>query len=156
MTRISVNVVAVVVLGALAPFSNAVAQAPVRVASKKFTESVILGEAVVQLIRAAGDRVEHLAELGGDFNVDRFQHRAVYDAANGRIEMRLVSMRPQCVAIGGRRFEFAGGEAIITEYSHKYTIAGFAEMAAAAGLTLRRTWTDAAERFAVLHFALLP
>jgi dimethylhistidine N-methyltransferase len=95
-------------------------------------------------------------ELDGDFHVDRFEHRAIYDPTHGRIEMRLVSVRPQCVAIGGRRFEFAAGEAIITEYSHKYTIRGFAEMAADAGLTLRRTWTDAAERFAVLHFALLP
>jgi dimethylhistidine N-methyltransferase len=95
-------------------------------------------------------------ELDGDFDVDRFEHRAIYDATRGRIEMRLVSLRPQCVTIGSHRIEFAPGEAIITEYSHKYTIAGFAEMAAHARLTLRRTWTDAAERFAVLHFALLP
>jgi dimethylhistidine N-methyltransferase len=94
-------------------------------------------------------------ELDADFDVDSFEHRAIYDAVRGRIEMRLVSIRPQCVAIGSRRFEFAAGETIITEYSHKYTIDGFAEMAAHAGLTLRRTWTDAAERFAVLHFALL-
>src|SRR5262245_19163084 len=72
MMRISVNVVAVLVLGALASWSSAATQAKVRVASKKFPESVILGEAIVQLIRAAGDPVEHLAELGGT--------RLVYDA----------------------------------------------------------------------------
>jgi osmoprotectant transport system permease protein len=57
------------------PAAEAASGAPnakVRVASKKFTESVILGEAVVQLIRAAGDPAEHLAELGGT--------RLVYDA----------------------------------------------------------------------------
>jgi osmoprotectant transport system permease protein len=52
--------------------ADAAPRTVVRVASKKFTESVILGEAVVQLIRAAGDPAEHLAELGGT--------RLVYDA----------------------------------------------------------------------------
>jgi dimethylhistidine N-methyltransferase len=94
-------------------------------------------------------------ELGADFNLRQFLHRAVYDAALGRIEMRLVSTRPQCVTLGSHRFEFAPGEAIVTEYSHKYTIDGFAAMAAYAGLTLRQTWTDDRTRFAVLHFALL-
>jgi dimethylhistidine N-methyltransferase len=94
-------------------------------------------------------------ELDGDFNLDRFAHRAVYDHWFGRIVMSLVSTRPQCVAIGPRRFEFAAGEAVVTEYSHKYTIEGFAAMAAATGLTLRRTWTDDGRMFAVLHFALL-
>jgi uncharacterized SAM-dependent methyltransferase len=69
--------------------------------------------------------------------------------------MRLVSARPQCVTLGLHRFEFASGEAIITEYSHKHTVDGFTALAAHADLTLRRTWTDAAKRFAVLHFALL-
>jgi dimethylhistidine N-methyltransferase len=94
-------------------------------------------------------------ELDATFNVDRFRHEAAYDAANGRITMSLASVRPQCVTIGELAFEFAAGEAIITEYSHKYTIDGFAAMAAEAGLTLRRTWTDANGWFAVLHFALL-
>jgi dimethylhistidine N-methyltransferase len=94
-------------------------------------------------------------ELGADFNLRQFQHRAVYDATLGRIEMRLVSTRPQCVTLGQHRFEFAPGEAIVTEHSHKYTVNGFAAMAAHAGLTLRRTWTDDRARFAVLHFALL-
>jgi dimethylhistidine N-methyltransferase len=94
-------------------------------------------------------------ELGADFQLRRFEHRAVYSPSLGRIEMRLVSARPQCVTLGSHRFEFAAGEAIVTEYSHKYTVAGFAAMAAEAGLTLRRTWTDAGGRFAVLHFALL-
>jgi dimethylhistidine N-methyltransferase len=95
-------------------------------------------------------------EIEADFNLHQFRHRAVYDAPLGRIEMRLESTHAQCVAIGLHRFEFAPGEAIVTEHSHKYTVDGFEAMAARAGLTLRRTWTDAARRFAVLHFALLP
>jgi dimethylhistidine N-methyltransferase len=100
------------------------------------------------------DRINH--ELNGDFDLDQFAHRASYDPKLGRVVMTLVSRRPQCVTLGSRRFEFGAGEAIITEYSHKYTIEGFAAMAAGAGLTLRRTWTDEREWFAVLHFALLP
>jgi dimethylhistidine N-methyltransferase len=94
-------------------------------------------------------------ELDATFNADLFRHEAKYDREKGRITMSLASVRPQCVTIGEQAFEFAAGEAIITEYSHKYTIDGFATMAAEAGLTLRRTWTDANQRFAVLHFALL-
>jgi dimethylhistidine N-methyltransferase len=94
-------------------------------------------------------------ELEGNFDLRQFAHRAVYNRSLGRVELSLVSRRAQCVTIGHDAFEFAAGEAIITEYSHKYTIEGFASMAAEAGLTLRRTWTDAETRFAVLHFALL-
>jgi dimethylhistidine N-methyltransferase len=94
-------------------------------------------------------------ELDADFDVDQFAHRAVYDARLGRVELSLVSQRHQCATVGGQAFEISAGERIVTEYSHKYTVAGFAEMAAAAGLTLRRHWTDAQRRFAVLHFALL-
>jgi dimethylhistidine N-methyltransferase len=94
-------------------------------------------------------------ELGGDFNLRQFAHRAIYNNVAGRVEMQLVSTRPQCVTISQHHFEFGAGEAIITEYSHKYTIEGFAALAAQAGLTLRRTWTDDRQQFAVLHFALL-
>lgn len=94
-------------------------------------------------------------ELDADFDLDQFRHRAAYDRQIGRIEMSLVSLQPQRVTIGGHEFDFGAEEPIVTEYSHKYTIDGFAEMAADAGLTLRRKWTDAGEQFAVLHFALL-
>jgi uncharacterized SAM-dependent methyltransferase len=57
----------------------------------------------------------------------------------------------QTVTIGPRRFEFAVDEHLRTEYSHKYTIEGFAEMAAKTGFSLRKSWTDAAQLFALLH-----
>jgi len=94
-------------------------------------------------------------ELDANFELSQFEHRAVFDRQRARVELSLVSTRHQCVAVGGRAFEFAPGEPIVTEYSHKYSIEGFAVMAAEAGLTLRRTWTDAGNKFAVLHFALL-
>jgi dimethylhistidine N-methyltransferase len=90
-------------------------------------------------------------ELDADFAVDQFQHQALYDDVHGRIEMHLVSRRRQVVTISGESFRLAENETICTEYSHKYTIAGFAQMAADVGLHLRRYWTDARRYFAVLH-----
>ena len=79
-------------------------------------------------------------ELGADFDLDQFFHRARYNSELGRVEMYLVSRRAQTVTIGGETIEFEPGETICTEYSHKYTVDEFAAVAAAAGLTLRREW----------------
>jgi dimethylhistidine N-methyltransferase len=94
-------------------------------------------------------------ELGGDFRLDRFCHRAVYNPRLGRVELGLVSQCRQEVDVAGESFAFEEGEEIRTEYSHKYTIEGFADLAAGVGLTLRRHWTDDASRFAVLHLAVV-
>ncbi|QEG36546.1 L-histidine N(alpha)-methyltransferase [Bythopirellula goksoeyrii] len=94
-------------------------------------------------------------ELAGEFDINQFRHRAVYDDLEERVEISLVSCSRQRVTIGDQSFRFDEGESIITEHSHKYTIVGFAKLAAQVGLTLRRSWTDPQERFAVLHLALL-
>lgn len=94
-------------------------------------------------------------ELGSDFSLENFRHKAFYDGAEDRIEIALVSECEQSVAIQDHSFAFTKDEPIITEYSHKYTIEGFAALAAEVGLTLRRSWTDERQMFAVLHFALL-
>ena len=62
-------------------------------------------------------------ELGADFQVEAFEHRAIYHADLGRVEMHLVSTREQTVTIAAARaaFQFAAGETIHTESSHKYT-----------------------------------
>jgi dimethylhistidine N-methyltransferase len=91
-------------------------------------------------------------ELGGTFDRAAFSHRAVYNSAKRRIEMHLVSMREQVVAVDGERFEFQYGETICTEHSHKYTVEGFTALAAAAGLRFVRGWTDPRHWFAVLYF----
>lgn len=91
-------------------------------------------------------------ELDGGFNLDAFTHRAVYDADAGRIEMRLVSRRTQTASVGDdARFAFAEGEFIVTEFSHKYTLARFAELAARAGWKTGRVWTDAEGLFSVSY-----
>lgn len=94
-------------------------------------------------------------ELDGTFQLEAFRHQARYNAEHGRVEMLLESTVDQVATVSGRPFRFAARETICTEHSHKYTVQGFARMAAEVGLTLRSQWTDDANRFAVLHFAIV-
>jgi dimethylhistidine N-methyltransferase len=88
-------------------------------------------------------------ELDADFDVDRFQHRAVWKEDVGRVEMHLVSEIEQTVEIDGEEIHFAEGEHICTEHSHKYTLEDFAEMGASAAFRVDHVWTDPAARFSV-------
>lgn len=94
-------------------------------------------------------------ELDGNFHLERFRHVATYNEELGRVEMFLQSLRDQVVTVAGTTFDLVANELICTEYSHKYTVKGFSQMAAKAGLTLRKQWTDDEQRFAVLHFAIV-
>jgi len=82
-------------------------------------------------------------ELGADFDLSGFAHYAPYNPGARRVEMYLVSLKRQSVKICGRRFDFAAGEAIHTEDSHKHTLDGFADLAMRAGWRLAREWRDA-------------
>jgi len=93
-------------------------------------------------------------ELGGDFDLDQFEHRAFFETKRQRIEMHLVSRKPQKVMIGGRAFEFERGETIHTENSYKYTRQGFADLARQAGWNERSFWTDRDGKFSVRALVL--
>jgi len=88
-------------------------------------------------------------ELGGDFAIDQFAHRAFYNTAEGRIEMHLVSRVPQTVLVAGQAVRFARDETIHTENSYKYAPARMREMVAAAGWTLTKKWSDSNDLFAL-------
>jgi dimethylhistidine N-methyltransferase len=94
-------------------------------------------------------------ELGADFDLSRWRHRALYNQEAARIEMHLLSEGKQTVHLGGREFDFAPGEKIITEFSYKHTVEGFAALAASAGFQLARVWIDPQKLFAVFHFTTL-
>lgn len=86
-------------------------------------------------------------ECGADFDLSAFRHRALYDEDRGRIEMHLISDRPQDVRIDDDRgrthtLAFGAGEVIVTEHSYKYGIEEFAALAAEAGYASRATWVD--------------
>ena len=89
------------------------------------------------------------AKLGGDFHLERFRHRAVYNAAMGRIEMYLVSLARQTVRVDGEPIRFMQGEPIHTEDSYKYEAREFSALAARAGLLSRAVWIDPDRRFSV-------
>lgn len=72
-------------------------------------------------------------ELGADFDVDAFAHRAIWNAEASRMEMHLQATRHMAVHIGGRRIVFARGETIHTENSRKFTEASVRDIAAASG-----------------------
>jgi dimethylhistidine N-methyltransferase len=93
-------------------------------------------------------------ELGADFVLERWGHRAVYNEQEHRIEMHLVSEKDQTVRLGGREFHFAEGEKIISEYSYKHTLEGFTELAVSAGFRRANVWTDPQQWFAIFHFVV--
>jgi uncharacterized SAM-dependent methyltransferase len=88
-------------------------------------------------------------EAGADFAPAGFDHRALWNAAEGRIEMHLVSRRAQRVRVAGTAIDFAAGETIHTENSYKHSLPGFAALARAGGWTPARVWTDPGQLFSV-------
>ncbi|HXF65170.1 MAG TPA: L-histidine N(alpha)-methyltransferase [Burkholderiales bacterium] len=94
-------------------------------------------------------------ELGADFDLSAFRHRAFYNAARGRVEMHLVSAREQRVRLAGRVIRLRAGETIHTENSYKYSVREFQALARSAGLAPAACWTDAGRLFAV-HYLVVP
>lgn len=88
-------------------------------------------------------------ELGANFDLDAFDHRAIWLEDKSRIEMHLVSTRDQVVDLAGEQVSIRRGEHLRTECCHKYTLDGFAELAASAHLAVTRVWTDAEKKFSV-------
>lgn len=93
-------------------------------------------------------------ELGADFDLAHWQHYAVYNPAEGRIEIYLLSETDQTVKIDGHSFQFRAGEKILTEYSYKHTIGGFITLARQAGFHFEQVWTDDARWFGVFYFTV--
>ena len=88
-------------------------------------------------------------ELGGDFDLGAFEHLALYNGDEGRIEMHLVSTKAQTVRVAGREFRFRRGEAIHTENSYKYGADEFRILAGKAGFDCVHTWIDERDLFSV-------
>jgi L-histidine N-alpha-methyltransferase len=90
-------------------------------------------------------------ELGADFNLEAFEHRAFYDRTLHRIEMHLVATAGQVAHVPGvGDVAFAAGESIRTEISCKYDRASLTELLGAAGLDIDRWITDSASTYALV------
>jgi len=88
-------------------------------------------------------------ELGADFQMNRFRHKAFYEPSQGRVEMHLESLYAQVAHVAGQRFDFAPGETIHTEISCKYSIGEFQELGKRAGFSPEKVWTDPEQLFSV-------
>ena len=88
-------------------------------------------------------------ELGGNFDLSAFTHRAIYNRERHRIEMHLISKKTQTVRMVGTSFSFRPGESIHTENSYKYSVDRFAALARGSGWKVRESWTDANRMFSV-------
>ncbi|HLH76886.1 MAG TPA: L-histidine N(alpha)-methyltransferase [Candidatus Binataceae bacterium] len=90
-------------------------------------------------------------ELGANFQTDQFWHYAFYNPRAGRVEMYLLSRVAQRVTMAEQEIFFTEGEAICTEYSHKYSLDELRMLAQQAGFAVDRVWTDELNYFGVLY-----
>jgi L-histidine Nalpha-methyltransferase len=90
-------------------------------------------------------------ELGANFDLDAFAHRAIWNPRASRIEMHLESLEDQTVRIPALELEidFAAGETLHTENSYKFRPGAVEALLSASGFTPTATWTDPREQFAV-------
>jgi dimethylhistidine N-methyltransferase len=98
--------------------------------------------------------LRHLNQrIGSNFELDSFCHYAFYNPCAGRVEMHLVSGEQQEVSVpGSGDIYFDEGETIHTENCYKYTLQGFADLAAAVGYRRERVWLDTQNWFSVQFF----
>jgi dimethylhistidine N-methyltransferase len=88
-------------------------------------------------------------ELGANFDINLFRHRAHFNVSENRIEMHLISLKDQLVTIAGRTFAFREGETIHTENSYKFAPREFENFVETVGFSKLKLWTDPEEMFAV-------
>ena len=94
------------------------------------------------------------AELGADFNLEAWDHRAIWNAEASRVEMHLVSRTSQRVRVPAAEVEvdFAVGETIWTESSYKYTPESITALGSEAGLRREAQWVEADAHFSTTLF----
>jgi len=92
-------------------------------------------------------------ELNADFKIDHFQHKAIFNSLESRVEMHLVSTQAQAVNIAGHLVVFEPGETIHTENCYKYSMEKLEQLAQGAGWSYEREWASGpAEIFKLILF----
>lgn len=95
-------------------------------------------------------------DLGADFDLDEYRHRAFYDAAEGRIEMHLVAGSDQCVHFpGADAIHIRADESIRTEISCKYDRPTVDRLFEEAGMTVD-SWAEDAHGLFALVLGMVP
>lgn len=83
-------------------------------------------------------------ELHGNFNLDQFEHRAIFNSTESRVEIHLVATQSQTVEISGHLFVFEPGETIHTENCYKYSLDAIEQLAHGSGWRIDQDWRDEA------------
>jgi len=98
------------------------------------------------------------AELGANFDLKQFAHRARWNPELNRIEMHLQSLEAQSVRIDalGEVFDFEAGETIHTESSHKYSFESLDALGRDCGWQTATRWTEEAGFFSLTLFRPFP
>ena len=83
-------------------------------------------------------------EVGADFDLARFRHRALWNPRRQRVEMHLESLAAQTVSLPalGLEVAFAPGERVHTESSYKYQTPGIEGLLRTSGWDLIQQWRD--------------
>lgn len=89
-------------------------------------------------------------EIGADFDLAKWKHKAFFNTRENRIEMHLESVTNQKVSVDGASFRFRKDETILTEYSYKYTIEGFRGLVSDS-YSVEKVWTDCENKFSVQY-----
>jgi dimethylhistidine N-methyltransferase len=89
-------------------------------------------------------------EINSDFDLNKFRHFACFNSDLSRIEMHLVVKETHSVNINRTTIYFEKNETILTEYSYKYTLDSFAELASDC-FDVKRVWTDEEQLFSIQY-----
>ncbi|WP_050808185.1 ergothioneine biosynthesis protein EgtB [Asticcacaulis biprosthecium] len=95
-------------------------------------------------------------ELSGNFDIDAFDHLAVWNREHERVEMHLVSRTDQIVTAAGHAFSFKAGERLHTENSHKFTPSSLRRLAEASGWVLENQWISPKPEFGIFKLVVAP
>lgn len=96
--------------------------------------------------------LNHINNLtDANFEVNKFLHLAFYNESESRIEMHLESKEDQEINIAGEKILFGKDELILTEFSYKYSVSDFKNLAQDI-YTLENVWTDKNKLFSVQFY----
>lgn len=97
--------------------------------------------------------LHHLNRVwGANFVLEQFQFLSIYNTKKGRQEVSLISLTDQTVTIGDAEISFAAGERLWHSDVYKYSLDEFAALAAKAGWTVNKVWTDDQQWYSVQYF----
>jgi dimethylhistidine N-methyltransferase len=94
------------------------------------------------------------SEISANFQINNWNHKAVYNQKEGRIEMHLVSMTDQSTRLNGTTIKFRSNESIVTEYSYKYSLTEF-KMLAQDYYNVEDVWVDKDENFSLQYLTVI-